>query len=145
MPKIKTAEQLLRAEAREQARLDLFVESLEQTALEDIDYLLHNEEGRDPEIFALIGADPEITIDEYELIPVEERDPNWVAGVSAMARACTLQVWASKQTEIINMLDKRSEKLGDVDLSRDELEIAALDGIKKTDISEEMESLTNGS
>ena len=134
----------MRREAREQARIDLFVDRLEQEALEEIDNLLHNEEPRDSEIFALMGADPEITIDEYEQVPVEDRDPNWVAGVAAMSRACTLQVLANHQDQLVDLLSKREDALAGADMPHGELKKAALDGIKKQAIAEEKERLANG-
>ena len=129
-----TADQLLKAEEREQARLDMFVESIEQGALEDIDDLLHHEERRDPEIFALVGADPEVTIDEYEEVPVSERDFNWVAGVSAMAVAARLQVFASHRERVIGLFSARARNVNGLSLDREDLLRAAKTGISKAGI-----------
>ena len=132
-----TPEELLRAEEREQAKIDMFAESIEQDALETIDDLLHHEERRDPEIFELVGADPEVTIDEYEAIPVEERDHNWVAGMSAMAVAARLQVFASHRKRILGLFSSRLKNIGraSAGLDRDRLVAAAKTGISKEGIA----------
>lgn len=133
-----TAEDLIRAEEKEQARIDMFVESIEQDALEEIDNLLHNEAGRDPEIFALVGADPEVTIDEYEEIPVEERDINWLVGLSAMVVGCRLQVFATHRKRILGLFSSRADNIGRISavLRRQDLVKAAKQGFKKAGIAE---------
>ncbi len=129
-----TAQDLIDAEEREQARLDLFVENIEQEALEDIDELLHNEAARDPEIFELVGADPEVTIDEYEEVPVDERDFNWVAGLSALAVAARLQFFASKREQVGRLFSARAKNIGGLRLGRADLVRAAKQGITKDGI-----------
>jgi hypothetical protein len=93
-------------------------------------------------VFALMGADPEITIDEYEQVPIDQRDPNWVAGVASMARACTLQVFADNRDRMIDIMINRASKLTDINMSREEVTKAALDGIRKAIVAEERESLS---
>lgn len=136
-----TAQDLIDAEEREQARIDLFVENTEQEALEEIDELLHNEAGRDAEIFALVGADPEVTVDEYEEVPVDERDFNWLAGLSALAVASRLQVFASKRKQIMGLFSARSKNIGGLDLGRSDLVRAAKQGITKGGIRKAKEFL----
>jgi hypothetical protein len=140
-----TATALLRAEAREQARVDLFAERLKHQSRDRLDYLLHNENGRDHEIFELMGTDPEITVDEYGQIPVEERDPNWVAGLSAMVRACTLQVLAERKDKLIELLVTKSENLNKINISDAELREAATNGISKKEIAAARKELLDGS
>ncbi len=132
-----TPEELIRAEEREQAKIDLFVESIEQDALEEIDHLLHNEQGRDPEIFEMVGADPEINIDEYEAVPVEERDFNWLAGLSAMVVACRLQFFAANRKRVLGLFSSRAKHIGGAadGLDRQDLVRAAKQGISKEGIA----------
>jgi len=138
-----TPEDLLRAEEREQAKIDLFVEGIEQDALEEIDNLLHFEDNRDPEIFALVGADPEVTIDEYEAVPVAERDFNWVAGISAMVVAARLQFFASHRERILGLFSTRADRIGRAaaGLGRQDLIRAAKTGITKAGIKAAKEEL----
>ena len=136
-----TAQDLLRAEEKEQARLDMFVDGITQDALEEIDDLLHHEENRDPEIFELVGADPDVTIDEYEAVPVEERDFNWVIGMSAMAVAARLQVFASNRDGLFRILSARARNVNTLSLERADLVSAAKTGISKTGIKAAKDAL----
>ncbi len=138
-----TPEELIRAEEREQAKIDLFVESIEQDALEEIDYLLHNEERRDPEIFEMVGADPEITVDEYEAIPVEDRDAMWLAGLSAMVVACRLQFFATNRKRVLGLFSSRAKNIGraSTGMDRQDLVRAAKQGISKAGIKAAREEM----
>jgi hypothetical protein len=86
---------LLDAEEKEQARLDLLAEQMQQPAAELIDQLLHDPSQRDVELWQAAGVpDINVTIDDYEAMPVDERGPDWFDGISAMRSALKLQAVA---------------------------------------------------
>jgi lysine/ornithine N-monooxygenase len=129
-----TAEQLLKKEAQEQARLDAAVESWEQSALERIDQLLNEPDDRDPEIFEMLGVDPEVTFDDYAAIPVEDRDPTWTTGLAALFAAVKLQVFAERQSEFVGIIERRFNRLYKDLPDEGELKKAATTGISRAEI-----------
>jgi hypothetical protein len=137
-----SAEQLLTAEAREQARMDLAVELWVQDSAEQIDDLLRNTERRNPEIFEMLGADPDAVIADYEAVPVEDRDFRWIAGLSAMSVAARMQVWVSHKDELIDMWEIREQRINAPDITPEDLTRAAKVGISRRTIAEQKDALT---
>ena len=135
------AAELLRREAQEQARLDNVVESWEQSALERIDQLLHEPDEREPEIFELLGVDPDVTFDDYAAIPVEDRDPQWTTGLAAMLAAVRLQVFAERRDDFVPLLETRFRRLYTQPIEADQLAQAATDGISKSEIKAARENI----
>lgn len=135
------ADELLKKEAQEQARLDNAVESWEQAALERIDQLLHEPDTREPEIFELLGVDPDVTFDDYAAIPVEDRDPTWTTGLAAMLAAVRLQVFAERQEDFVPLLETRFKRLYTQPIEADQLVKAATDGISKSEIKAARENI----
>lgn len=131
-----TAEELLIREAEEQARADLFVERNEQANLELIDQLLTDEGARDEGIFELVGAPVDETIQDYEIIEIEDRDLQWVAGLSAIIVASRLQAFISHREELFQLFSAREKALVGVDIETSELKKAAKQGISKSAIAE---------
>lgn len=130
------SEEFLAVEAEEQARLDLWVGSQGQDAAEEIDELLHNPGARDEEIFELVGADQDETIDDYADVPVDERDFTWVAGLSAMVVGARLQRWSGQRGDIGRLFGSRVERLAAIKIPRRQLISAAKFGVSKNAILE---------
>lgn len=130
-----TARDLLDAEEREQARLDLLAERLAPDAAESIDDLLHNPQNRDEELWQDAGvSDIEVTIDDYEAVAPDERGPEWVAGLAAMVAAAKLQVLAENRDALLTAYRRRLRLVNGLDLSPDELVKAGAQGIDKRNV-----------
>lgn len=131
-----TAKELLDAEEREQARLDLLAERMAQPAAEQVDELLHNPTNRDEQLWLAAGiADVEVTIDDYEDVPVDQRDALWVAGLAAMLAAAKLQVLAEDREGLLRAFARRLRDVNGLDLDQDELISAATQGISKKNVA----------
>lgn len=130
-----TARDLLDAEELEQARLDLLAKKLRQPAAERIDELLHDPRNRDEELWRQAGVpDVTVTVDDYEEVPVAERDFLWVAGLAALTTAARLQVFAEERAEVLKAYERRRRDVNGLQLPPDELEAAAIQGISKAEI-----------
>lgn len=68
-------------------------------ALEEIDELFRGVENRDPELWAEMDVDAELTIDEFE--EDEDRNIDWVIGLASMSAAATTQFYLDSADELI--------------------------------------------
>lgn len=70
-----------------------------QPALEDIDDLFRDVGHRDQELWDELGADAETTVDEYE--QDEDRNIDWVIGMSTMSAASTMQFYLDNSEDLL--------------------------------------------
>lgn len=148
MPSTKI-EALLDEEARNQADIDELFDGKADDLETRIAELLTNVDGRNAEIFELIGADIQDTFQDYFDIPVLERDALWNLSLSALIGAASQQAWIELfGLDAIAMFEENGRKIDTVrqKLSDAELKEAARLGIGKARINGEKErrrSLSN--
>jgi hypothetical protein len=107
------------------------VESVYNEALEEIDDLMHNVEGRDAELWDHVEVNPEDTVQDFDSVERDERGLDWVIGFSGVAAAATLQFFLDKRQKlIINPSAYRAQVVGTLELTKEQLIIA---GSRKTE------------
>ena len=108
---------------------DAEIEKLEQPALEEIDYLMTNPDGRDAEFWDSLGVDEELTLDDYDAVDDDDRDLDWVLGMAGLSAAATTQFFLdSRDKTIIRPLAYREQEVGELIITRTELLRAARRG-----------------
>jgi hypothetical protein len=125
-------EQLLDLEADKQARIDDTTESGEADARAMMDDLMRSTANRDVELFEYFGADPELTLLDFEATDVHDRGPEWSAMFSAMWAAAHAQTWVQVYaTEILGISEEEGMKIDEeaADMSTSQIRDAAKVGI----------------
>ena len=139
---MKTAEDLLNAEARSQADIDEFHEARMDAAIQRIDEIVNDPGQRDVELFELFGAPVDDTPDDYIAIPVFERDAWWANSLSALMVAARMQTWIEMYgLDALEMFERNGEEINSLAREMDNslVKEAAIKGIGKARINGEKE------
>ena len=82
---------------------DALLKNKKQQALEDIDNLMTSTAERDDELWNELGVDPELIVDDFDDVDVDDRDLDWVLGLSALSAASGEQFFLDNRDELIIM------------------------------------------
>jgi len=94
------------------------VTGLEQQRLEDTDNLLTDLGLRDEELWDDFGVPADVTIDDYEEEPVDERGIDWTVGVAGLATAANMQFFLdNRENTIIKPVAYREQVLEGFELT----------------------------
>lgn len=98
------------------------IEGLEQAAREDIDDLVTSEENRDSDFWESLKATPDETVDDYDEVEPEDRDNEWLLGLSLLFVAGSTQFYLdNRDRTIVRPLAYRLQALDGLQLTRAEL------------------------
>lgn len=70
-------------------------------ALEDIDALLSSVEDRDDEFWESVGVDSELTVSDFDSVPINDRNIDWSLDFSGIVAAAGLQFFLDNREELI--------------------------------------------
>jgi len=137
MPTDEKIEAFLDAEADALDEIDQLIEKKLQSIPGTYRKLLTSTSGRDPEVFRYLGVDLNVVLKDYEVVPLNSRGPNWVAGLSALFAAVKLQAWVDAYgTKALSKFSEEGRKVvaARKGLSKKQLVAAAVLGVEKTRI-----------
>jgi hypothetical protein len=101
---------------------DAQIKGLNQQALEDIDDLFNNVEGRDPVFWEVAEVDPMLVVADYEQVEIDDRDLDWSLGLAGLSAAATTQFFLDEaETTIVKPLAYREQVLDGFDLTQSQL------------------------
>lgn len=80
---------------------DWRIDALEQKRLEDIDELMNHDDERDDDLWLALGVSSELTVQDYEQEPEQDRNLDWVLGLAGLAAAAQTQFFLDNRDETI--------------------------------------------
>ncbi len=98
------------------------LDALEPKIQDDVDHLLTTTDDRDPEVWEALDVDPSLDVGEYEQVEPDDRNLDWVMGLSGLAAAASVQfAMDNRENVIIKPLAYREQVLDGLDLTRAQL------------------------
>jgi hypothetical protein len=98
------------------------MEGLEPKLLDDVDHLLTTPDARSDELWAEMGVDSGLEIDDYEEVETADRDTVWLLGLAGITAAASVQFALDNREEvIIKPLAYREQVLDGLELTRGQL------------------------
>lgn len=102
------------------------VKKVKARALEEIDRLLGDTDGRDTELWSSFEIDADQTTAEYDEQEPEQRDLNWTMGLSALSAAAGIQFFLDNREPLIILpAAYRAQVMDPFNLTREQLQSAA--------------------
>jgi len=130
---MSTAEDFLVASDNANDYADSLIDGLRQQALEDIDELFNDETSRDTELWNEFDAPDELSIKDFDSVPEDERDLDWVEGIAGISAAALAQFFLMNREEtLILPLAYREQVVGGLTISKAEVMRAAKRGFEVT-------------
>jgi hypothetical protein len=116
-----TAEEYIRASDESAEFGDKAVEDIEQQALEDID-AMYNGDDRDDELWAAMGVQSDVVIDDYDEVEPDDRDLEWSLGVAGIAAASVVNFFLDNREQLlIEPAAYKEQVVGLLEISSSEL------------------------
>ena len=113
------------------------LDGLEQDRLEEIDDLLNSTDRRDELLWVELEIDSELTIEDYEEAPTEDRDVNWILGLAGLATAANTQFFLDhRQDTVIKPTAYREQVLDAYSMTRAEIVEAGKRSIEIVDVGQ---------
>jgi hypothetical protein len=104
---------------------------LEQARLEEIDNLMSNAQDRDEQLWDELDVDTTLTVKDFEEIDIEDRDIEWILGLSGITSASQTQFFLDEREEtLIKPMAYRDQRMDGFDLTAAQLQIAGKRGVK---------------
>lgn len=102
-----------------------FFDDLEQDRLEEVDDLHTKDTNRDEALWGRLGVSAALVVTDYEEIEPDDRDLDWVMGLSGLSSAAAIQYYLDKREEtLIKPLAYREQVLDAIELTSEEMILA---------------------
>lgn len=106
------------------------IAGLEQQGHEDVDDLFTSTARRDVPLWDELGVNPNLTVADYEAVPVAERGLDWTEGLAGVSAASGVQFLIDQREEtIIKPVAYREQVVSTIVLTREQLVIAGKRGV----------------
>jgi len=127
---MSTAEEYIKATDEASDYADNAVDEIEEHALEDID-ALYNGHDRDDELWAQMGVQSDVVIDEYDDVEPDDRDIEWSLGVAGISAASTTNFFLNnREALMINPSAYKEQVVGSLNMTGIELTKAGRRGFE---------------